>query len=231
MRRSTAKICSAAAAAITVALAPAALGQIATLDKGHNLLVNSGLQIWGLNTDSFGYTFNYNNFTAANMNAVMWSYGQSNAGVLTTGQKWGKWIQPNPSDPSYTSPANSLNATENAHYSDLLAIQVGDEQQTDLENPSGYTKTWFDAAHTGNYFSDKLLYINSTFVNDVGNFFNFIAAANPDAISWDAYPFGTTGVYPYNWLGKAQIYRRAALGSYIGASGTAPRPYGLFQQT
>ncbi len=39
------------------------------------------------------------------------------------------------------------------------AIQVGDEQQSDLENPNGYTKAWFDAAHAGNYFTDKLLYI------------------------------------------------------------------------
>src|SRR6185369_3029995 len=56
-------------------------------------------------------------------------------------------------------------------------------------------------------------------------------AANPDAISFDAYPFGTTGVYPYNWLGKAQFYRRVSLGSYIGATGNAPRPYGLYLQT
>jgi autotransporter-associated beta strand protein len=208
-----------------------ARAQLTTLDKGHQLLVNSGLQIWGLNTDSFQYNFNYNNFTAANMNAVMWSFGQSNAGVLSAGQKWGKWVQPDPSQSNYTSPANSLNGTETAHYNDLVAIQVGDEQQTDLENSSGYTKAWFDAAHNGNYFNDRLLYINSTFVNSIPNFFNFIGAANPDAISWDAYPFGTTGVYPYNWLGKAQIYRRAALGSYIGASGNAPRPYGLYLQT
>ena len=60
---------------------------------------------------------------AMNMNAVMWSYGQSNPGVLTTGQKWGKWIQPDPGQSNYTSPANSLNGTENAHYGDLVAIR------------------------------------------------------------------------------------------------------------
>ena len=65
--------------------------QIATLDKGHSLLVADGLQIWGLNTDAFQYNFNYNNLAAANMNAVMWSYNQSNPGVLSAGQKWGKW--------------------------------------------------------------------------------------------------------------------------------------------
>src|SRR5262245_32144840 len=84
-----------AAAAISVCgtIAPASQAQLASLDKGHQLLVNSGLQIWGLNTDSFQYNFNYNNFLAANMNAVMWSHNQSNPGVLSTGQKWGKWVQ------------------------------------------------------------------------------------------------------------------------------------------
>src|SRR4051794_33326719 len=153
-----------------------ASAQITTLDKGHSLLLSSGLQIWGLNTDSFQYTFNYNNFTAANMNAVMWSYGQSNPGALSNGQKWGKWVMPDPANPSYTSPANSLNSTENAHKNDLVALQIGDEQQSDLENTSGYTKAWFDAAHNAGLFTDKLMYINSTFWNDASKFINFIGA-------------------------------------------------------
>jgi autotransporter-associated beta strand protein len=228
------KLALAATAAVSLAVtagARSASAQITSLDKGHNLLLNSGLQIWGLNTDSFQYTFNYNNLAAMNMNAVQWSYGQSNPGVLTTGQRWGKWVQPDPGQSNYTSPANSLNSTEDAHKSDLVSIQVGDEQQSDLENVNGYTKAWFDAAHSGGQFTDKLMYINSTFWNDAGAFINFIGAANPDAVSFDAYPFGTTGVYPYNWLGKAQFYRRVSLGSYIGATGTAPRPYGLYLQT
>lgn len=214
-----------AAIGISLIVAPSVSGQIATLDKGHQLLENSGLQIWGLNTDSFQYSFNYNNLTAANMNAVMWSHGQSNPGVLSAGQKWGKWVD------HLGNPATALNATETAHYADLLAIQVGDEQQTDLESPNGATKAWFNAAHAGNYFTDKLMYVNSTYVNDVNAYINFVATANPDALSWDAYPFGTTGVYPYNWLGKAQIFRRVALGSYIGAHGAPARPYGLYLQT
>jgi autotransporter-associated beta strand protein len=233
-RRPRRKLALAASAAVSIAAvmtgAPSAWAQLTTIDKGHNLLLNSGLQIWGLNTDSFQYNFNYNNFAAMNMNAVMWSYGQSNAGVLSAGQKWGKWIQPDPGQPNYTSPANSLNGTENAHYGDLVAIQVGDEQ-ADLENPNGYTKAWLDAARSGGQFSDKLMYVNATSWNNVSNFINTVAAANPDALSFDAYPFGSVGVSPYNWLGKAQFFRRVALGSYIGATGAPARPYGLYLQT
>src|SRR3954451_16230510 len=87
-------------AGLLAGLAPQGHAQIASLDKGHQLLVNQGLQIWGLNTDSFQYSFNYNNFTAANMNAVMWSYGQSNTPALSAGQKWGRWA-----DVGNTSPA------------------------------------------------------------------------------------------------------------------------------
>ncbi len=113
-----------------------------------------------------------------------------------------------------------------------MAIQVGDEQQPDIESTNGYTQAWFNAAHSGNYFTDKLLYINSTFITSDGAYATFIANANPDAISFDAYPFGTGGVQPINWLGKAQQFRRHALGSYINSSsGNAPRPFGLYLQT
>lgn len=219
------RVRSIALAGAVMAGMTSAQAQIATLDKGHQLLLNGGLQIWGLNTDSFQYTFNYNNLTAANMNAVMYSHGQSNTGALSPGQKWGKWVD------YHGNPSTALDATEMAHYSDLVAIQVGDEQQSDLESPTSATKAWFDAAHSSNLFTDKLLYVNSAYANDAGAYINFVASANPDAISWDAYPFGTTGVYPYNWLGKAQFFRRVALGSYIGATGSAPRPYGLYLQT
>ena len=57
-------------------------------------------------------------------------------------------------------------STEIAHQNDLVAIQVGDEQQSDIENPNGYTKAWFDAAHASNYLSEPLLYMNSFFINN-----------------------------------------------------------------
>src|SRR5437588_2131512 len=120
------------AVALVAVAAPCACAQIAALDKGHQLLVNSGLQIWGCDTGAS--PFNYSGLTGANMNGVMWSFEQSKANLLSTGQKWGKWVQPDPSQSNYTAPASSLTSTENAHYADLTAIQVGDEQQSDLEN-------------------------------------------------------------------------------------------------
>ena len=110
----------------------------------------------------------------------------------------------------------------------MVALQVGDEQQSDIEDPTGYTKAWFDAAHAGNLYTNQLLYVNSFFINNGTNYANFIANANPDAISWDSYPFANPhGAYilPKNWLALGNIFRRYALGSYIGATGATPRPY------
>jgi len=209
---------------VGIAAVPVAcLSQITTLDKGHQLLVNSGLQIWGCDTGASSFT--YSNLSGANINAVMWSHGQSKAQLLAAGQKWGKWVD------YLGNPATALNSTEQARYADLVAIQVGDEQQTDMETPNSQTTVWFQNARAGNHFNDKLLYVNSFFINSDAAYATFIANANPDAISFDAYPFGTGGIQPINWLGKAQQFRRHALSAYIGAGINSPRPYGLYLQT
>ncbi|HEY2759778.1 MAG TPA: hypothetical protein VGI75_03525, partial [Pirellulales bacterium] len=128
---------------LMVALGAAAKAQIATLDKGHQIIVNNGIQILGLDTDQADYPIDYNEVNAAHMTGAMWAYGQT-VPTLSAGQTWGKWISPNPSDGSYVSPATALNANEAAHQNDLIALQIGDEQQGDIENPNGYTKAWFD---------------------------------------------------------------------------------------
>jgi hypothetical protein len=209
-----------------------ACAQIATLDKGHGILVNNGLQIWGLDQCQ-GCAFNYNNLANANFNGVVWSWEVDNAphpklSSLSTGQKWGKWVD------STGSPATALDAFETSKIADLIAMQVGDEQQSDLENPNGVTKAWFQASHAGNYFPNQLQYVNSFYIGSDAAYATFIADANPDAISFDSYPFDVpygSIIYPHNWLAKAGQFRRHALGSYIGTSGNAPRPYGMYLQT
>jgi autotransporter-associated beta strand protein len=224
--------CAAAAAAAALAMPADLHAQVATLGKGHSYFVNNGLQIWGL--DQGAAVFNYNNLAGANFNGVMWSWEQAHkVSLLTPGQKWGKWTDPN------GNPANALNATEQGKFADLVALQVGDEQQSDLENPNGVTKTWFQNAHAGNHFPNQLLYTNSFFINDDGAFANFIAQANPDAISFDSYPFDEpygSVILPNNWLVLAGRFRRHALSSYATFNGApigsnAPRPYGMYLQT
>src|SRR5688572_5466689 len=172
-RRGAAAIGLACAAALSAA--SPALAQVATLGKGHNLLVNNGLQIWGLDTGASG--FNYANLTNANFNGVLWSWGVDPAphpklDLVPVGSKWGKWTD------QHGDPALALDAKELTRKNDLLALQVGDEQQTDLEDPNGVTKTWFQNAHANNYFPNQLLYVNSFYINSDTAYGNFIAQAN-----------------------------------------------------
>src|SRR4051794_26990354 len=79
--------------AAALAATTSAHAQLATLDKGHQLLLNDGLQIWGTNTDSYNYQLNYPNYNDANFSGVMWSHGQSRTdGTLPAGEKWSKWV-------------------------------------------------------------------------------------------------------------------------------------------
>src|SRR5205809_3683065 len=100
MRRNRAKLCRTVcfAASIVVAITSIACAQIAAIGKGHQLLVNNGLQIWGLDQGASG--FNYNNLSNANFNGVIWSWNVDNSPhpklmSLSSGQKWGKWVDAN----------------------------------------------------------------------------------------------------------------------------------------
>src|SRR5205823_8804543 len=111
---------SLAFAGAVLAGAASARAQIATLDKGHSILVNNGLQIWGLDTGAS--SFNYGNLANANFNGVVWSWNVDNAPhpklqTLSAGQKWGKWV-----DPNTTTPRTALDATELSKKSDLIAL-------------------------------------------------------------------------------------------------------------
>ena len=120
IKQFAAKLCLAVfAAGVLVASGPLACAQIASLDKGHQLLVNNGLQIWGLDQCS-GCTFNYNGLANANFNGVIWSWGVDDAphpklNSLASGQKWGKWVDSN------GSPATALDAFETSKIADLIA--------------------------------------------------------------------------------------------------------------
>jgi autotransporter-associated beta strand protein len=236
------------AAGLITALAPSARAQLATLDKGHQILVNNGLQIWGSATDIVNYDVNYAALEGANMNGVMWGFpangytvanGGTEMNLLSAGDKWAKWT-PWEYNGTTVTPQTALTAAENARKADLIALQVGDEiNQSDMETGT-QTRDWLWAAGNGtatsadDVFPNALLYVNSFHIINHNNYANFLAAANPDAISWDSYPFANPhGHYitPTNWLSLGQQFRRHGLGSYIGATNAPPRPYGMYVQT
>ncbi len=222
---------TAALAASALLAVPRAYAQIATPDKGHSFFLTNGLQLWGVDTD-YHYPFDYNTMAQANLNGVIWGFGElthtTDMSVLAPGDKWAKQAD-------YTvSPDSTLTAAEQAHFSDLLALQVIDDEPFNNVTDPNYTQTlnWLQTARAHNDYPNQLLFINQ---NNMGSAYStFLNDANPDAISFDGYPFSTPAGYDItstNWLAQAQDFRRQALGSYIGATSNSPRPYGLYLQT
>src|SRR5687767_11216562 len=97
-QRRLAAVAAAGLAAAAGIVSPAR-AQVAALGKGHNILVNNGLQIWGLDTGASA--FNHSNLANANFTGVVWSWGVSSKltgaqnQFVPSGSKWGKWTDPN----------------------------------------------------------------------------------------------------------------------------------------
>ncbi len=205
--------------------------QITTLDKGHSFLLTNGLQLWGVDSD-YHYPFDYNTMAQANLNGVIWGFGEpthtTDMSTLAPGDKWAKEAD------ITVSPDTTLTAAEQAHFSDLLGLEVGNKQAFNNVSDSDYQQTlnWYQQARANNDFPNQLLYITQGAIGAA--YANFLSDANPDAVSFSSDPFSNPpGHYitPTDWLALGQGIRQQALGSYIGASANSPRPYGLYLQT
>jgi autotransporter-associated beta strand protein len=212
-----------AAAAAVLAAALPARGQVTSLSKGQQILVDRGLQLNGLvalTSDPFHLsTLQSTNFTAP---LWAWTSDVSKLGAAP-GAPWAKWFD-------YTT-QNDLTAAESPYRSNLVQLYVGDEQALYQSNIFTDTVNWFNA--NGSKFPTSMLLTNQwgTEVAEA-TMIDFVSQANPDAVNFDNYPYVTGGgSYIAEEYADLSKYRRLGLGSYIGASGNAPRPYGVFIQT
>src|SRR5688572_28567004 len=92
-KRGAVAIGLACSTALAATVSPAR-AQVATLGKGHQIILDNGLQIWGLDTGAQAY--NHANVMNANFNGVMWSWEVDPAphpklAATPVGAKWGKW--------------------------------------------------------------------------------------------------------------------------------------------
>src|SRR5436190_18980971 len=125
--------------------------QIANLDKGHQILIDRGLPIGGviaLTTD----TFHLSTMQAGGFTMPLWAW---NSDVSTLGAApgapWARWVD-------YTT-EDDLTSAEQPYKSNLVQLQVGDEQ--DLVNNStvrGATTAWFNSNRVK--FPNSILYVN-----------------------------------------------------------------------
>jgi hypothetical protein len=191
-------------------MTPSAQAQdLSSLDKGHRLLIENGLQVSGLvNT---GDVFHESTYQGLNYTSVLWWQAGSNPSAAPDMP----WIRSVP-DPSQM--PDQTPSEQGAYLNKLVALQLGDEQYMD-GNPDLYNQTvqWFQQAQSNPTYANTILYLNSwgSELSD-GTLSNFIQQAKPDMVSFDTYPWvqgqdpaGGSPTDWYTWLRRYHVYSHA----------------------
>jgi len=213
--------------------------QAQTLDRGHRVLVERGIQLQAITRPTQNGHFdlalwNQSNFTTIDFQLTPYPSASQIANFPTLADIDGlPWTRDMDAQEFYLD--HDLFAHEVAHVSDLVRFQIKDEQ--DLTNPEelAYTVDIFDFLR--NKYPDVLLNV------DVGmsvlEMQNFMQQVKPDLLMNQSYhffgenspggPVATPGGSPTNIYRDMAIFREAAL---LGNDGTGnqPIPYGMFTQ-
>jgi hypothetical protein len=182
-----------------------------TLDKGHRILIERGLQLSGLTTP-FNF-FHMETYRAAGLTTVAYGYDTSMDLLGSApGVPWSRWV-------NHTT-QNDLPDDEQPYKQNLVSLSVGDEQYIDSASNMDATVNWFTA--NAGKFPNTILYTNQwgseaspTAMRELNT------RAHPDMLSFDTYPFGFTS--PNQWYTDAAKYQ--ALGKEFGI------PVGFYLQT
>ncbi len=197
------------------------------LDRGHKLLIENGLQIQALMFAEPTQSFDLSRWAQSNFTTVnAWHNDITPYLGTAPGIPWGRWVLP-----------SMLTPGEAAYVPNLVSLQYRDEQ--DLTDPA----LVLDAAQ--NLQQMRSLYPNAmSCTNQWGTALtsaqlgNYMAAAQPDMVSFDLYPFedysadnyAVKGGSPTLQYSTMQKYRTAALAGNDG-TGNHPIPYGQYNQT
>ena len=220
MRASTVKsMLYIACGAATLAIGATAFGQI---DKGHQLLMNYGLQTQGL-VDT-NVSFHLDTFQAANYSTVNLSWG----GDMSTlgpapGAPWARWAG---------DPTQMPGGGETPYLPNLVALQLGDEQNLNDATVRQNTIDWFNNVRA--QYPNTILYANNWGTQITDNELNdFINRGRPDMLSFDTYPWQNAyptnnpapspGGSPTGWYSDLRRYRAYAKSYNI--------PFGIYTQT
>ena len=187
-----------------------------TLDKGHRILLERGLQLQGMvaNYDQFHLP----TFQAAGFTAAHWIWDSTNSWLgPPPGISWARWVRSPQEMPFLPS--------EQAYASTLIALQIGDEQNLNDPTVRAQVAQWYAAIRDS--FPNTILFCNS-YGGQVNNLSlgDFIQTSRPDMLSFDTYPFRPgepAGGSPTSLYGDMQRYRKWALAYGL--------PYGLYTQT
>ena len=218
---------------VLLAVILCSVGQAQALDRGHQTLVDRGLQLQAMihSPTETGY-FDFTRWGDSNFTTVGFSGGTYDTTYLPDPVvPWTRWQYHGgyPADPS---DADIVAYAEYPYASSLVNMQVKDEQDitdpTELANLTGA----FAAMHSR--YPDVIMHVNSS----GGQFTSaqlatYMQTAQPDMLMFDHYPFwGTLDVYglPYWMYDDMKKYRLLGLAGNDG-TGTTPIPVGQWTQT
>jgi hypothetical protein len=179
-----------------------------TLSKGHQILINQGLQLQGMvtNTDPF----HLSTFQAANYTSINWLWDSNTPaqGTAPGSINWSRWVRDHYSSDQI--PEMPPLGNEAGYMGKLIALQLGDEANLNDDATRTYYVNWFNSVRAA--YPNTILYTNNYGgqVTDTA-LGDFITRAKPDMICFDTYPFqpntGPAGGSPTNWYGDLRRYR------------------------
>lgn len=196
-----------------------------SLDKGHRLLMEQGLQIQAMVTP-YPVEFDTNLWAQSNFTAVQWQWNANHLDLMGSapGLPWGEWVNFDYSQPtSYEAP----------YASNLMSLQCVDEPDLSNVAQRQNLSNWFAAARPN--FPNTLLFTNLQGNSDSPtNIAAYMSESHPDMLMYDSYPgsrfypiVGGSLFYTYEDMAK---FRTLGLAGNDG-SGAHPIPVGHWIQT
>jgi hypothetical protein len=212
-----------------------------TLDRGHRILIQRGLQ---LNALTIGLTIPgrendteiWKNWDSSNFTTL--ELGGGLPADSGTTRPWSTW-HGNPQNPSTSLPKRIF---EQGQIDNLVNWQYKDEQNIGKETELQELETWIQ--HYRPLLPNTLLYTNQHGDERFGGYGSssdfhlrrYMRRIQPDMLMQDTYPYGlwndlgNQGGRPAQLYYAMMRYRRLALAGNDG-SGRRPIPYGLWVQT
>jgi hypothetical protein len=229
---------------LTAAVAFASLGVsavFAQISKGHQILIDRGLQLQGLSQDDV--YLHLDTFSNANYTSINWINSVSNSTSSAhssrpdwmgdpPGYLWSRWAWDETQMPPQITP---YGGDETPYLSQLFALQLGDELNLNDDTIRTRLVDWFNAVRAN--WPYVILYHNnwgSQIADD--KLFDFYTRAQPDMLCFDTYPWQSVWDInatdhigapisgpPTGWYGDLRRYREHARGAGI--------PLGIYRQT
>ena len=213
----------------------------AELSKGHQILIQRGLQLQGLSQDDV--YLHLDTYFNANYTSINWINGLDGSGQTAhssrpdwmgdaPGFPWSRWAQAETQMPPQITP---YGGDETPYLSQLIALQLGDEWNLNDDATRTRLVNWFLAVRAS--WPNTILYHNN-WGSQIGDaqLADFYTRAQPDMLCFDTYPWqavwdasqpdhigAAMAGPPTGWYGDLRRYREHGRGAGI--------PLGIYRQT